>query len=81
MSGILDPRILDPRILPFRSSVSDKMSTLLRFVVMPKLEDVMNVTRRNCSRTSKLFRSVMMAQPDPRDHRNQTRSTAQMTTT
>ena len=31
--------------------MSDKMSMLLRFVMMPKLEDVTYVTRRDCLRT------------------------------
>ena len=31
--------------------MSDKMPMLLRFVMMPKLENVMIVSRRDCSRT------------------------------
>ena len=61
--------------------MSDKMSMPLRFVMMPKLENVMIVNMRDCSRTSQRFRNVKMAQPDPRDRRNQTQGIARMTAT
>jgi hypothetical protein len=61
--------------------MSDKMSTLLRFVRMFKLEDVMSVTRRDCSRPSMRFRNMMMDRQDPEDHPNPTQGTAQTTMT
>jgi hypothetical protein len=59
----------------------DKMSTLLRFVMMPKLETVMIVSRRDCLRPSLRFRNTMMAQQDLGDRPNQTQGIARMTTT
>jgi hypothetical protein len=46
--------------------ISDKISMLLRFVMMPKLKNVMIVPRRDCSRMSQRFRMMMMAQHHPR---------------
>jgi hypothetical protein len=61
--------------------MSDKISTLLRFMTMPQLEDVMYVTRRDCSRTSQRIRIMMMIQQDRGDPPNQTQGTARITTT
>ena len=58
-----------------------KKTKQLLFVMMPKLEDVMNVTKRDCSRPPQRFRHLMTAQPDPRDHSNPTQGTVRMTTT
>ena len=64
-----------------RMLMSDKMSMLLRSVMMPKLETVIIVSRRDCSRPLLRFRNTMMAQQDPGDHPNQTQGIARMTTT
>jgi hypothetical protein len=61
--------------------MSVKMAKLSMVMTMPQQGDVMIEPRKDCSRTRLRFWNPMKAQPDQRDHQNQTPSTALMTMT